>query len=234
MTLTALLPVFLLLAPPKPAPGKEIYFEQTTLAYANGRPAGPGVRSRVWYSGKRMRLEAGSEVGGPALILRLDQGRALRVDPQERVVLEMDMQTLKARSQMDLAMAGELMGGGEARTAEIPGPKSIAGYNCRGFRISAGSAVMDLYVTADIPLGVDAFAEFLEWSGASESLRGLLGEIRKLPGFPLETRSRISILGDVQETVSTVTKVKLGGVPTALFEPPAGYAVRHEEAAPLP
>jgi hypothetical protein len=229
-----LLPALLLLSPsPKEAPGREIYFEQTTLAYANGRPAGPGVRSRVWYSGKRMRLEAGSEVGGPALILRLDQGKALRVDPQERVVLEMDMESLKMRSQTDLAMAGELMGGGEARTAEIAGSKAIAGYQCRGFRISAGSAVMDLYVTREIPLGVDAFAEFLEWSGASESLRGLLGEIRKLPGFPLETRSRITILGDLQETVSTVTKVRLGGVPTVLFEPPAGYAVRREEPAPL-
>jgi hypothetical protein len=64
------------------------------------------------------------------------------------------------------------------------------------------------------------------------SLRGLFSEIRKLPGFPLETRSRISILGEVQETLSTVTKVKLGGVAPGLFEPPAGYSMRKEEPAP--
>lgn len=235
--MVALAVVLSLAASPKQAPRQEIYFEQTTLAFANGRPAGPGVLSRVWYSGKRMRLEAGSDVGGPAFILRLDEGRAFRVDPQERLVVEMDLASLRAKSQLDLAMAGELMGGreeGAARASELPGSKSIAGYTCRGFRISAGSVVMELYVTSEIPLGMDAFAEFLAWSGASESLHGLLTEIRKLPGFPLETRSRITILGESQETLSTVTKVKFGAAQPSLFEPPAGYAIRREEPSPLP
>jgi hypothetical protein len=37
---------------------------------------------------------------------------------------------------------------------------------------------MELYVTEGIPLAVDAFTDFLEWSGASQALGGLLAEIR--------------------------------------------------------
>ena len=88
---------------------------------------------------------------------------------------------------------------------------------------------MDLYVSKAVPLGVDAFAEFLEWSGASRSLGGLLGEIRRLPGFPLQTRSRVELMGEVQETLSTVTKVSLGPFAAALFEPPPGYRLEAEE-----
>jgi hypothetical protein len=133
-------------------------------------------------------------------------------------------------------MVGDLMGSdeGRARTVPLRTPKTIAGHACRGFRITAGSTVMDVYVTSAIPLGIDAFADFLEWSGASASLGGILTELRKLPGFPLETRSRVTVLGRVHETLSTVTKVKLGPQPAALFEPPAGYRIVPEAPEPEP
>ncbi len=211
--------------------GRDVYFEQTVVTSSGGRPTGPGVVSQVWYSGRKMRLEAGAASGGPAFILRLDTGKAFRIDPEAKVVTAMDTNRLRARSHMDLSMAGDLMGGdeeGSVRTAPLKTPRTIAGYACRGYRISSGTAVLDVYVTDALPVGVDAFAEFLEWSGASESLPGILGEIRKLRGFPLETRSRVTVLGKVQETLSTVTKVMLGPQPASLFEPPPGYKLVSE------
>jgi hypothetical protein len=131
---------------------------------------------------------------------------------------------------MDLSVAGSLMGGvEEARTRPLQRGKTVSGYPCRGFRISMGTTIMDVYVADGIPLGVDAFAEFLEWTGASQALGGLMAEVRRLPGFPLETRSRVTALGRVQETVSTVTKVKVGPHPAALFELPPGYRLLREE-----
>ena len=121
---------------------------------------------------------------------------------------------------------------GAGRTAALRTPKTIAGYRCDGYRIRAGSAIMDLYVTEEIPLGVESFAEFLDWTGASQALRGILDEVRKLPGFPLETRSRVSVMGKVHETRATVTKVKVGPQPSSLFEVPRDYRVRAEEPAP--
>jgi hypothetical protein len=233
MTLLAL---FALLAA-APAPARpDVYFEQSTVVLEDGRPTGPGVVSRVWYAGRRMRLEPGNTVDGPALILRIDQGKAYRIDPAGKRAVVVDLERLRARAQMDLSLAGDLMGAGEdarVRTSALRETRTIAGHLCRGFRISGPSAVLDLYVASDLPVGISAFADFLEWSGATQSMAGLVEELRKLPGFPLETRSRVTVLGDVQETLSTVTRVKVGPAERRLFEPPPGYRLEPDtEEAP--
>ena len=221
-----------LLASPAAPPPVGVYFEQTTITYAGGRAEGPGVMSRIWSEGPRMRLEAGETVGGPAFILRLDTGTAFRIEPKERRAVEIDVARLKTRSRMDLSMAGDLMGAdaeSPARTRALAATRTVAGLPCQSFRISQGSTELEMCVTNALGVGVDAFADFLEWSGASQALGGLLAEIRRLKGFPLETRSRVLVLGEAQETRSTVTKVVVGRQPQALFEPPAGYALVHEE-----
>jgi len=207
----------------------QVYFEQRTVVRENGEGPGADVLSRVWYAGKRMRLEAGDAPGGPALLLRLDSGQAFRLDPERKTARQLDSTRLRARAQMDASVASDLMGGageGNARTATLTTPgKTVAGYACRGYRITAPSLQMDVYVSDAIPLSVDLFADFLEWTGASQALGGLLGEIRRLPGFPMETRSRVMVMGRMQETISTVTKVQIAPQPAALFEIPAGYRI---------
>jgi len=218
-----------------PAAEQGLYFEQTTVTYAAGRPAGPGVVARVWCLGKRMRLEPGESQAGPAFILRLDRGTAYRIEPSERTVVAIDMGRLRARSQMDLSMAGDLMGADAetpARTRPLGAKRTIAGFVCDGFRVTTGSTVMDLYVTRSLGVGVDRFADFLNWAGASQALAGLIDEIRRLPGFPLETRARVTVMGEVQETRSTVTRIEVGPQPASLFEPPAGFRVIEEEELP--
>lgn len=221
-----------------PAPGAfaagarvpELYYEQTTVTSSAGQPAGPGVQSRVWFAGRRMRLESGGAAGGPALILRLDTGAAWRLDPAEKVAQRVDLERLRAQSRTDAALAGELMGAGEAgsvRTAPLPG-KKVAGYECRGWRLRAGSAVLDVYTTAAVPVSMASYAEFLEWTGAAEALAGLWEEMRELPGFPMETRAEVNVLGEIHETRSTVTRLRLAPVPASTFELPRGYSVRGE------
>jgi hypothetical protein len=226
MILAPALPALLaLLAAPAVA---EIYFEQSTLVRVEGEAAGAAVNSRVYHAGRRMRLEAGDAPGGPALLLRLDRGEAFRLDPDERLATALDADRLRARSQMDASLAGDLMGNleeGRVRSQPLPGERTIAGYTCRGFRITAPAVVLELWVSDGLPLGVDAFAELVEWSGAGQSLGALLDEMRKLPGFPLETRARVAVLGKTQETVSTITRVRVGPQPAELFEVPEGWKV---------
>jgi hypothetical protein len=205
-----------------------VFFEQTTVTFVDGVQAGPGVVTRTWSAGRRMRMEASGGTDAPAFILRLDEGRAFRLFPSEKTATEIDLGRLRARSQMDLSTAGALLGGaeeGEARTAELKVPRTIAGHACRGFRLTAGSTVLDLYVAPQIGLGIDDFEELLQWTGAAQALGALLGEMRKLPGFPLETRSRVDVLGRQQETVSTITRIQVGPQPPALFELPPGFQI---------
>jgi hypothetical protein len=182
-----------------------------------------------------MRLEAADAAGGPALILHLDQDRAWRLDPERQVAVELDGARLRARSQADAAFAGGLMGGGDedaVRSTPLEGTRTIAGHECRGFRIVGPSVQMVVWVAEDLPVGVDVFTDFLEWSGASRSLGGLLAGVRALPGFPLRTHTRLEALGEIRETVSTVTAIEVGPQPDALFEVPAGWRVEAEPAAP--
>jgi hypothetical protein len=219
----------LLTAAPAAQP-KDVYFEQTVVSSTDGRAAGPGVSSRVWHAGGgRMRMEAGGTGEGAALILRLAEGKAWRIDPEQQTALALDVERLRERSRLDLGLAGQLLGAEETpRLSEMREEKVIAGYRCRGYRLRAGSTVMELYLTRELPLGIEAFADFLEWSGAREALGALLREMRTLHGFPLQTRSRVSLLGEVHETVSTVTRVEIGPARPALFEPPPGYRVVRE------
>lgn len=224
-----------MLAAAPPAEAASVYFEQSTLVRTDGVARGPGVLSRVWYGGRRMRLEAGDVPGGPALILRLDLRKAWRLDPERNVATEVDVAQLRARSQMDASLAGDLMGGseeGRVRTRALREPRTIAGHACRGFRITGPSLVMDLYLAQDLGVGTDAFSEFIEWSGADQSMGGVLAEIRKLQGFPLQTRSRVTVLDRVHETVSTITKVVVGPQLRSLFEVPLGYRVVVEAPEP--
>jgi len=212
-----------------------LYFEQTTIVYVEGQPAGPGVHTRTWHAGSSMRLEAGDTPAGTALVLRLDLDRAWRLDPGQRVAVELDAGRLKARSQADAAFAAGLMGGGEdgaVRTQALEGSRTVAGHVCRGYQLTGPSVQMVLWVAEDLPVGVDTFADLLEWSGASRSLGGLLTRIRALPGFPLQTRTRIDVLGEIRETVSTVTTIDVGPQPRELFEVPAGWRVVAEAPAP--
>lgn len=200
-----------------------LYFEQTTRVVPADGSVGAGVRSRVWHAPRRMRLEAGDVAGGPALVLRLDEGRALRLDPELRVAFEVDPAALRARSHEDASVAGSLIGAEDApRTTALAGRRTIAGHECAGFRLRSRSASVELWVAADLP-PASVFADFLEWSGAAQAMPGLMSAIRELPGFPLETRTRLVVLGEAQETVSTVTRIRAGAQPASLFEVPPGW-----------
>jgi hypothetical protein len=121
-------------------------------------------------------------------------------------------------------------GDDELRTIALDRERTIAGHACRGFRISSHSVQIEAWVADDLPVRADLFASFLEWSGAQQSLAGLLSALRALPGFPLETRVRVSVLGEVQETVSTVTSIRVLTPPAERFEVPAGWRTVKENA----
>jgi hypothetical protein len=218
------LSVLLLAAPPA------IYFEQTVTIASDGHHRRGGVSSRVWFAGERIRMEAAE--GGPAFVLRLDSGKAYRLDPIEQTATVIDMARLKDRSRSDASMAGDLMGtaSASAQVTKLTEARTIAGHTCHGYRLTSGTTELDVYLAEDLPVGIEAFAAFLEWSGASQSLSGILAPLRKLHGFPLETDARVSVLGHLQETLSTVTKVSVGPLAESLFELPAGFRLVTDEA----
>jgi hypothetical protein len=218
-----------------PAP-PGLYYEQTTRTTTDGETPGPAVRTRVYSLGRRMRLESAETPAGTALVLLLDEGQAFRLDPARKTVTLLDADRLRAQSQLDLAVAGEALGAadeGTVRTTPLAATRTVAGHSCRGYRITGPQSRLDLYLADLGPgLGVDTFASFLEWSGASQSLGPLLDALRRLPGFPLETNVRATMAGRAVATTTTVTRITVGPLAPSLFEIPAGYRVL--EPASLP
>jgi Domain of unknown function (DUF4412) len=227
-----ILPAVSLAATLSAATASGVSFDQITTVQRHGVLA-PGVRSRVSCSGRHMRLEPADGSVGAALVLRLDEDRALRLDPETRTATELDVERLRARSQSDAALAAGLMGApgeDELRQTALAGTRTIAGHACRGYRIAGRFVTVEAWVAEDVPARPAVFADFLEWSGAGQALAGLVAAVRALPGFPLETRMRVSVLGEVQETVSTVTAIRVAALPDSLFDVPAGWRVVREAA----
>ena len=99
---------------------------------AGGRRALAGVARR----GAACASRRATPPGGPALVLRLDEGRVFRLDPEAKVAVELDASRLRARSHEDASVAASLIGGEDAlRAAPLAGSGPIAGHRCRGFRL---------------------------------------------------------------------------------------------------
>ena len=75
-------------------------------------------------------------------------------------------------------------------------------------------------------LGVDTFADFLEWSGAEPVPRSPARRAAAAPRLPPgDARARDKWTGESVATITTVTKIELGPLAPALFEVPAGYRI---------
>src|SRR5262245_32036268 len=125
----------LLLASPVlvPAATTQVYYEQTVRMSRDGQAA-QTASAKVYWAGRRMRMETGDAV----FVLQLDTGKAYRLLPAERVAVQLDAERLQARSQLDLSTASDAMDVGpdtNVRESRLEEVKTIAGYHCQGHRL---------------------------------------------------------------------------------------------------
>jgi hypothetical protein len=221
---------FAVLAAAAAPPSRDVSFEQKVTTTVDGHVGRP-VTSRVYWSGRRIRLESGDPFDPLVLLVDLGRNRAYRLQGSARQALVVDLDRLRSQAHLEFSTAGDHM---EAdvedsfRTQALSGRRVIAGYTCEGYQIRGGPTRMDVWIARRVPLDMDLFAEFLEWSGADQSLGGLLPQMRKLPGFPLETRTRVTAGAHVYETQATITSLEIAPIASALLEVPEDYAVEDE------
>jgi len=212
-----------------PAPPAGLFYEQTTQTTVDGRAADPSGRVHVWFAGAKLRMEHLSASGKAeaVLIVRLDRGKAYRLDPATTTTLESDLEREQAESQMELGLAGDVVGAA-VHTTRLQGTRQIAGYVCQGYRLSSDAGHMDLWLSEAAPARLESFAGFFEWLGVDQSLEPIMDAVKRLPGFPLETRSQMNVAGRIVETRSTILALRAEAPDAALFEPPASYRVKRE------
>jgi hypothetical protein len=226
----AILLLYAALAAAAAPPRGDVSFEQKVTTTVDGH-AGQPVTSRVYWSGRRIRLESGDPFDPLILLVDLGRNRAYRLQTSTRKALVIDLDRLRSQAHLEFSTAGDQLGADVEdafRTQALPGRRVIAGHACDGYQIRGGTTRMDVWTARRVPLDMDLFTEFLEWSGADQSLGGLLPEMRKLPGFPLETRTRVTAGAHVYETQATVTSLEIAPIAAALLEVPEDYAVENE------
>ena len=219
-----------LLAAAAAPPSSDIVFEQTSATTVDGK-TGPTVRSRVYWSGRKVRLESGDGEGPLVMLLDLEHDRAYRLDASSKTAERIDVDAMRARSHLGFAAAGDRLGAGDedaVRTQPLTGSRLIAGYKCTGHRLRAGETRIDVWLASDVPVDTEAVAEFLDWSGASSAMGGLLPAMRALGGFPMETRSQVTSEGHVYETRASVVSLERKRLDPALFEVPASFTIETE------
>jgi hypothetical protein len=211
-----------------------VYFEQTATASVDGK-ARPTAKSRVYWRGNKIRMESSDPFAPFAVILDLDLNRGFKLDTKSKTAEPIDMAALQTQSNLGFSMAGEVVDPpGGLRTSELPGSRVVAGMTCTGYRIRGRNVQLDVWISKAPRVSIDTFADFLEWSGAAQSLGDLLPELRKLPGFPLSTHSKMTTNGHVYETKANITVIKTDPLPASLFELPAGYTVQEAAEAEAP
>jgi Domain of unknown function (DUF4412) len=222
--------------PSAPAKPTSVFFEQTATTTVDGRAQTP-VRSRVFWKDHSVRMESGPLLQPDVLLLDLAHDRALRLDAKTKTAAVLDMAALRSHANLEFSMAGDAVGADDAdrmRSTPLEGTRTVAGYVCEGHRIRGRSMRMDVWTSTAVAVPMSMFTEFLEWSGAAQSLGGLMPEIEKIGGFPMETRSRFTVGSHVYESVATVVQIKTDPIDSSLFEPPAGYRTVVPEPEPEP
>ena len=233
MSTLAVLVVAAAVSAAEPAPPADVTFDQSIVTTVDGK-AGEPATSRVYWSGRKVRLESGDAFDPLILLLDLARDRAYRLDPAGKKAVVLDVEALRSRSHLGFSLAGDRMGAAEDfRRTRLAEKRTIAGYACEGHVLRAGQTRVEVWVSDRVPVEMDAFAEFLEWSGADASMAGLLPVLTRLGGFPLQTRSRIVVDGHVYETRATVTRLSAQVIEPALFEVPPSFVIQ-EEADPGP
>jgi hypothetical protein len=224
-------------AAPAKAKASSVFFEQTATVTVDGQAQAP-MRSRVFWRGQSVRMESGNLLQPDVLLLDLAHDRAMRLDAATKTAAILDTAALRSHASLDFSMAADATGADDAdrmRTTELEGTRSVAGYACKGHRIRGRNMSMDVWTSKAVPVPMSLFTEFLEWSGAAQSMAGLLPEIEAIGGFPLQTRTRVTAGGHTYESVATVVQIKTEPLDAALFEPPAGYrTVMMQESEPAP
>jgi len=214
----------------EPAHG-DIYFEQRVETHVDGQPAGAVVEARVWFQGSKLRLESGPAGAAlhQALIVRLDQGTAFRLDSDKRTAQAIDIAAERERSRLEMGTAGDRIGA-QPRIARLRRERVIAGYRCTGHQLQTDAGVIEMWLSTAVPADFTTFSRLLEWLGAEEALAPYLEALRRLPGFPLETRVETVSGARRVQTRATVTRLRVEGLPQALFEVPAGYRALERSA----
>jgi Domain of unknown function (DUF4412) len=208
---------------------------------------GPSTTETSYYTNAKMRIGEGN---GREMIADFASGTMTTLDnaKKEYSVItqadidammaqadarakEMEARTQKMPPEMREKMAA--MMGQFAASVEVKkgtGGRTIAGYPCQNWIVTMGQMMtMEHCVSSEIAIPPGTFEAMKRFTAsmaagpAAKSMIGMWDKFKEMKGFPLATKTTMSIMGRSDVSTKEVTDVKKGPVPASAFEVPADY-----------
>ena len=184
-----------------------IYFEQEIWTpKSDGQPART-TKVVGHISGDKVRSESRSDGSVGIFITHLKAGVLHLVVPDREVYVEMPVPGSVPGQEARF----------EVSVAKTDQTKTISGYHCTRYDVSAEGRAIRCWVTTDVELGEEATTYWQ--AGTRLYPRALTRELAKVPGFPV----RIEVFSPGLATTVTVTRLEKQDVPESMFVVPPEY-----------
>ncbi|HYS54447.1 MAG TPA: DUF4412 domain-containing protein [Thermoanaerobaculia bacterium] len=113
--------------------------------------------------------------------------------------------------------------------------RKIAGYNCDDWTVKMGQmSTTEECITNEVKFPLMAWDMYKSYMNVMQTMMSAMGpmgknmaamqeQFKKMKGFPLATKTTVSIMGRKSVHSSEVTEIKSGPIPASAWEVPAGY-----------
>jgi hypothetical protein len=192
---------------------------------------GAPYTSTQYITAERMRMsDADNDT-----IVDLEAGKIVQIDHKKKSYFETTFAEMQqhfaglAEMLDDNPMMEQMMGKvSEVRVTKTDSTREIAGYGCTDYLISLGESFKETAcVTPDVKMPVEYYDAskmlYAMMGPMATRFEKLLDEMKKLDGFPLMTDLHMKVMGMDASSLSEVTEIREGPVPTDAFAIPANY-----------
>jgi Domain of unknown function (DUF4412) len=184
-----------------------------------GQPA-KNMTLTQYYKGNKSRIDSGPD---NYTIIDLDAGKMFIVDKSKKQVTVMTREMLNKTVQMGMAM----MGGTDFSVNKTGKTETVNGFKCEEYTVTSKALNMTSCVTQDIDAKeLDAFRAF------SQDIIGKA--MSNLPGVPVKSQSKISLMGQEISGSSEVESISKDSVPDSMFVIPADYKMNEMSVPQMP
>lgn len=223
MILAALVLTFGLLAPTAQAGTDGFYIESLVKSGGvMGQPPSEQL-SKMYMTPTKMKMTTGE---GSEMIF--DAGSKMltiisHAKKEYYVVAEKDFQ---AMMDMGMAMMEGMMGDAAPKVEKTGEKKKIGEWNCEKVIMTlSGQMAMtqEMWITKEAGIDMDDYMEMTELLGQAGMLKKFADEMKKIEGYPIMTKTTMSIMGQNVESESLVKVIKEETFAASTFAAPEGY-----------
>lgn len=198
---------------------KNYYIEKKTESFIGGKPLGKATVIKLWIQKDRIKYFK-SDDKDSYLIIRMDEEKAYQINHNKKTVKKMDLKERFAAIEKEIQVASK-------KTGKKKKINKWDAYQVLITSVNKGkSTEVEYWLSDEIELPIETRLQVADYFGQ----RKIIEELKKYPGYPVETRVHLKIEEEKIEMITRLEKFEKKKIEDHLFKIPLGY---QEIAFPL-